>query len=245
MPDYKLYVFANTFYLNDSDRRTIKSKLKKNNAAALFMYASGVINPDRTEMFSEKNMTDLIGIDIKRSDGIFSGMFKFYSADKGFIAGGLDKGEIYGDFKRKMWANCSSYMGRIKTSRVNLYPCFYAEDSSAENSAYFLDSGKAALSIKALDGFTSVYCGSKYLSADVVRRIAEFAGCHIYCRTNDVLYANKNYITFHAASSGRKTIYLPHESSVTECYSRKSLGKKVKEFSFDILKGETLMFKYI
>ncbi len=245
MPDYKLYVFANTFYLNDSDRRTIKSKLKKNNAAALFMYASGVINPDRTEMFSEKNMTDLIGIDIKRSDGIFSGMFKFYSADKGFIASGLDKGEIYGDFKRKMWANCSSYMGRIKTSRVNLCPCFYAEDSSAENSAYFLDSGKAALSIKALDGFTSVYCGSKYLSADVVRRIAEFAGCHIYCRTNDVLYANKNYITFHAASSGRKTIYLPHESSVTECYSRKSLGKKVKEFSFDILKGETLMFKYI
>ena len=244
MPDYKLYVFINTFYLTDFDRRIIKNKLRKNNACALFMYASGLINPDRkTNMISKENISDLTEIKTEMLEGIYSGMMKFSKTSTNSIAAALDKGEIYGDFTRKMWANSSSYMNRIKTSRVNLYPCYYADDEDAENIAYFLDSQKASLSIKNCNGYTSIYCGSKYLSADVVREIARFAGCHIYCDTSDVLYANRSYITFHASSSGRKTIYLPSSYDVYEVYQEKYYAKNSDSFSFDILKGETLMFE--
>ena len=45
MPDYKLYVFFNTYSLTNEERRAIKDKLAKNHAVALFMYAPGIINP--------------------------------------------------------------------------------------------------------------------------------------------------------------------------------------------------------
>lgn len=243
MPDYKLYVFVNTFYLDDKEREVIKHKLQKNNATALFLYASGLINSDKENKISAENISDLTGIKTKILNGVHSGMLKFKKDSTNEIAVRMDKGEIYGDFTRKMWANFSSYMNRIKTSKVNLYPCYYAEDSKAEDIAYFLDSGKAALSIKECDGYTSIYCGTKYLSADVVREIARFVGCHIYCDSSDVLYVNRNYITFHAAKSGTKTVRLPEKRDVFEVYHKTYYGKDTDCFSFDILKGDTLMFE--
>ena len=242
MPDYKLYVFVNTFYLTTEERQVIKRKLRKNHATALFLYASGLINPDADIKLAAANIENLTGFAMGCLDGVYSGMFKMNRNSDNSIVAHLDLGEIYGDFTRKMWANCSSYMNRIKTSRVNLYPCYYAEDANAENIAYFLDSGKPALSIREYDGFTSIYCGSKYLSAEMIREIARYAGCHIYCDTEDVLYVNRNYLTFHAASGGTKVVHLPKECDVYELYQEKYYGKQTNVITFDILKGETLMF---
>ncbi len=243
MPDYKLYVFVNTFYLTNEERAVIKRKLRKNHATALFLYASGLINPDCENRITPENMEDLIGIHIGVEPGIRSGMMKFRKDSDNEIAQMMDMGEIYGDFTRKMWANASSYMNMIKTSRVNLYPCYYADDQDAESIAYFLDSGKSAISIKECDGFTSIYCGTKYLRAEIVREIARYAGCHIYCASEDVLYVNNDYLTFHAASSGTKTINLPEEKTVTELYTGQVYARGKDRFSFEILKGETLMFE--
>ena len=130
MPDYKLYIFANTLYLNDAEREAIRKKLQKNHATALFLYGSGVINPDREEIFAAANITELTGIEMQQNDDVVSGKFKF-TAQGAALSAGVDRGDIHGDFKRKMWANASSYMNRIKTCRVNLYPEFYAREEDA------------------------------------------------------------------------------------------------------------------
>jgi hypothetical protein len=153
----------------------------------------------------------------------------------------MDKGEIYGDFKRKMEANASTYAFRIKNSHVSLYPALYAEDG--ECIAHFLDNGSGALNIKQTDGFTSIYCGTKYLSADVIKEIARFAGCHIYIDTEDVLYANRDYITLHASSSGKKVIRLPQRASAFEVYEEKYYSEDSDVIVLDALKGDTYMFE--
>lgn len=240
MPDYKLYVFVNCMYLNDKEREAIHSKLQKNNATALFLYAAGLINPDRSPMLSADHITELIGITTTELGGrVMHGKFKITDSP---LLKNLDKGEIYGDFKRKMWANCASYLNRIKTAHVSLYPLYYADDKNAETAARFLDSGKPAVSVKRQSGYTSIYCASKYLSADVIREIARFAGCHIFCESDDVLYVNSNYITFHAASSGEKTITLPAREDLYEVYEDVYYCKDSDTVTFSIQKGETKMF---
>lgn len=242
MPDYRLYVFFNTLYLTDEEREVIKKKLSKNHATALFMYGAGIINPDREISFSEKNTEDLTGIKTKREDGVFNAKFKVCSNHP--IALALKDDVFYGDFDRKMQFNGSGYIGKVREIQSNILPLIYEDDPNSETVAYFADSRKSALSVKDNGSYTSIYCGSKYVNSDVVRAVAAFAGCHIYCDTNDVLYVNKNYITFHAASGGEKVIKLPAEASAFEVYEKKHYSKNSKEIRFNIKRGQTLMFKY-
>ena len=242
MPDYKLYVFVNTFYLTDKEREVIKKKLAKNTATALFMYGSGCINPDADVNLSPDNITEFTGIKTKMSDEVVCGKFKFYKGDN-LLSGNLDKGEIYGDFKRKMWANHASDWTRIKTSKVNMYPEFYTDDTEATNCAYILENNHSAISVKQCDGFTSVYCASKYIGNDVVREIARFAGCHIYNETDDVLYANRNYVAISASFSGKHQIKLPNKCSAYEVYEEKYYSNDSDIIEMELLKGETKMFR--
>jgi len=142
-----------------------------------------------------------------------------------------------------MWANASTYLPHIKASEVNLYPLIYTDDDNSKVLAYFLDSKKPALTSKEQDGYTLIYCGSKYLSCDVIKEIARFDGCHIYSETDDVIYANRSYITIHAAASGQKVIKFPSRCNVYEVYEEKNYGEGVDKIEFELSKGENMMFR--
>ena len=242
MPDYKLYVFLNVLCTNEAERQAIHRKLRKNGATALFMYGSGIVDFEKDIRWNIANMEALTGFKLDMIPGVYQGKFKI-NRESHPIAERLDRGEIYGDFTRKMWANASSFVGRVKTSSAWLYPLLYANDPQAKNLGYFLDSAKPALSVKEMDGYRAIYCGSKYLGCDVIKEIARFAGCHIYSDTDDVLYANANYVTVHAARSGHKTIHLPKSCTVTDAYEATVYGADITELELEMLKGETKMFR--
>ena len=242
MPDYKLYVFVNTLYLTDKEREAIKAKLRKNGATALFLYGSGIINPDKTEIFSEKNMSELIGMDISRTEGLVSGKFKYCEGENPFNRH-LDRYAVHGELSRKMWANISGVMTREKSSRNVLYPGLWCDDPESDLIAYNCESGKAAISVKKQDGFTSVYCASRYVSAEVIRGVADFAGCHIWSDTDDVTYIGRNYVTVHASRTGKKTISLPTAASAYEVYEKKFYSQSSAEIVVDMKFGETKTFE--
>lgn len=241
MPDYKLYVFTNTLYLSDKEREIIHKKLAKNKATALFMYGSGIINPDTKPHFDIRNMTSFTGINMARLDKVRSGKFRIKSSHD--IAKMLKDDVLYGGFEKKMSYNGSGYVGKVREERDVLAPLFYAEDKDAEMIGFFADSGLCALATKDTGSFTSIYCGAKYISAEFMRAVAKFAGCHIYTYTDDVLYANKSYITFHASSGGEKVIYLPKAASAYEVYEDKFYSENSTEIHFSIKRGQTKMFE--
>lgn len=244
MPDYKLYVFLNVLCTNEAERAAIHSKLRKNNATALFMYGSGIVDFEKNKKWSVSNMEALTGFEMSMLPGVYQGKFKINGVQHP-VTERLDRGEIYGDFSRKMWANASSFVGRVKTSAAWLYPLLFVNDQQAQTLGYFLDSGEPALSVKEMDGFQSVYCGSKYLSCEVIKEVARFAGCHIYSETDDVLYANSNFITIHAAQSGHKMISLPKPCDVVDAYDGTIYGSCVNSVELDLIKGETKMLKLL
>ena len=243
MPDYKLYIFMNDIYLSDAEREVIRAKLAKNHATALFLYGAGIMNPDRTPSFDVAYSAELIGISLELTDGVYDGRFKV--SGEHAIAKGLLDDIYYGNYDRKMRFNSSGYRGKVRELESNLLPLITACDRAAETVGVFADSGKPALSVKDTGEFTSVYCGSKYVNCDVVRAVAAFAGCHIWCETSDVFYANRNYVTIHAASGGEKVIHLPRRGTATEVYEGKVYAEHASEIAFKMKRGETKMFRVV
>ena len=99
--------------------------------------------------------------------------------------------------------------------------------------------------MKENNGYTAIYYGAKYISADIVRELARFASCHIYEETGHVLFANKNFITIHASHSGNVNIKLPQKCTAYELYEETNYSENSDVLTFDIKKGETKMFRLV
>lgn len=239
MPSYKLYVFCNTLVLTEKERQAIRDKLKKDHAVALFLYGAGVIDPDAEERFSTHNMTALSGIHMQRVDGQYDSKFRI-SKERHPLTEGLDRRKLFGVCDR-LRRNC---LGQSIEEywESYLYPLLYADDADATVVARFASSGLPAMVVKEEDGFTSVFCGAKYISSELLRSIATFAGCHIYCDTDEVVYANRQYVVFHASFTGKKTLRFPCKVSPYEVYEERMYGTDVDEITFDAYLGETKMF---
>ena len=241
MPDYKLYIFVNTLYLSDSEREAIHRKLRKNNASALFLYGSGVVNPDKTPMFSLDHIAQLTSIACTREDGIFDGKFRL--AEGCFLTRNLPDDEIYGAYRHVMSFNASGHFGKLRELTSNLFPLLYPSDTEAEPLGFYLDSEHPAFVRKMADGFTSYLCGVKSLTADIVREIAREAGCHIYSDSEDVFYIGRRFLTHHASKGGEKIIHLPLMAKVSDAYDDTVPPVFTDTISFHARRGDTHTFR--
>lgn len=244
MPDYKLYVFINVFLLTKQEREEIQTKLAKNHAVAVWLYAPGLIDPSAEKKISAEHIQALTGFETQIINDKFDAVFR-WNGENHAISQRLDKRALYGNFDRKRRMMLLSSNDPIQYWDVYLYPLIYSIDKDASNLGYFLTSGYPAVSVKETNGFTSIFYGSKFINSDIVREIARFAGCHIYNDEDEVLYANQNYVTFHASSTGKKTLRFPKPVSPYEVYEEKFYAHGVTELTFDTYLGETKMFRLI
>ena len=92
------------------------------------------------------------------------------------------------------------------------------------------------------NGFTSVYCAAQVVGCDLLASLAEYAGCHLFARDEDVLYANENFVAVHASTDGKKVIRFKKPCSPYEVYEKKSYGENVTSIEVDMKLGDTLMW---
>ncbi len=239
MPDYKLYIFACVCDLNDKQREIVRKKLRKNHATALWMYGSGFMNPDGKEKMSCENIKALTGFTtVMECDTVYDGKFRAYGTHE--IAENMRRRHDYGGYDKIMFSNQDKYSFNMIPYQS---PRFVVEDEEATPVALFCEEGKVAMAVKEYDGFTSVYCGAKYLQYDVLRSVAKFAGCHLYSEDGDVLYVSDNYITVHACAGGTKTLRFEKKCSLWEVYEEKRYSKNSKKAVFEMLEGQTKTFE--
>ncbi len=241
MPSYKLYVFFNTYVLSAEEREAIKKKLRADGAVAVWLYAPGFIEPMADKKLSTEYMKELTGMEFKMVDNLFDPVFRF-SAEAHPLTQKLDKRTLYGKFDRDRIMAFGKGPAAIRDTY--LWPLFYVDDPNAKHLAHFLTSNYPSVSVKEADGFTSVYYGSKSIRCDVLRQFAEFAGCHIYSDSDDVVYAGANYVTFHSSASGKKTLRFPKKVRIYEVYEDKLYAENTDVLEFDTYLGETKMFYY-
>jgi hypothetical protein len=98
-------------------------------------------------------------------------------------------------------------------------PVFFADDEKATVLGALRDGGEASFALREYSDWRSVYLSMLNFGPRLLRNLAEYSGAHVWCDSDDVLYANRSLLCLHTASSGEKTINLPQAARVVELWS--------------------------
>ncbi len=221
MPDYKLYIFLNAWYLTGPERQAIQRKLTKNHAAALWVYAPGYISGEGISLTA---MEELTGIAIASSST--SSPVDIKIPDNNPLLPGQ-----------------SATFGMPKG--VTLKPVFFSSDKTAQVIGTLQNSKQPGFVMKKANGYTSYFCTIPALPAPWLRRIAEKAGVHIYSRNDDAVYACHDYLAIHTSSRpGLRTLTLPGNATVRRLYPASNDKPQIKNrIIFSSAKPQTLIFR--
>ncbi len=224
LPDYKLYIFLNAFRVDAVRRSAIWDKLRRNNATALFIYASGYFGGDGG---SVEDMRALTGIRIAADD-----------------AGGKPRVVLdAGDPLARGVGVAGAPSGPCGVEKLTVSPLFYADDPDARIAGRLVGSDRPGLVVKKLDGPTSIYSGAMQLPPALVRNIARSAGVHIWVESDDALYADSGFVGLHAASDGEKRIRLPTDSRVFNAVSGEAAAMDGRTIVVKMKRAETVLFR--
>lgn len=220
LPDYKLYVFLNAFYVEPARRAAIQAKLARNGATALFLYAPGYLGPEGESL---AGMQQLTGIRIARDQCEGRPQILLEPGDP--LAQGLVAQQALGD------------------KRLTVAPLFYADDPGARIAGRLVESRRPGLVVKRAAGWTSIYSSAMPLSAGLMRNIARSAGVHVWLQSDDALYTDGQYAGVHATTDGPKTLHLPGTFNVIDALSGKRLAAAVRTVSIPMKRTETVLLR--
>lgn len=95
-----------------------------------------------------------------------------------------------------------------------------------------------------MNGWTSVFSPKPNLSAATLRRIARDAGVHIYCESEEPLYANNRLLALHTITGGRRKFTLPRRCKrVTELFSNRVIAENTAEFEDNLSAPDTVLYE--
>lgn len=234
MPDYKLYVMVNQYVLDAAKREAIYAKARKNGATILWMYAPGLISTEGNPTLGAENVSAATGMKVSLFPDTRRPYFRMDGSDE-------THGKWSVDPLRKIE---SSEFGPKTVARPDEYlnPAFHINDPSAQTLGTYCDSGKPAIASKEVDGVRSIYCAVQTLPHSIIAKIAAEAGCHLYAKSGDVLYATDNIVTLHAREAGDRTITFKKPCSPYEVYLKRHDGRNVKSITVPFARGETKMW---
>lgn len=220
---YKCYIFLNTFHLDDVQRNLIKKTTRREGKTSVWMYASGLINHD----ISAENMEDVTGI-----------KFNLDWTEWGLtmLITGFDH-----PITRDLPANTSF------GTDLHVGPIPYVDDPDAVilgTLVYSRGMCVPGMVIKEFHGWKSIYIGAPNVPSNVLRSITSYAKVHIYSYSDDVLYADRNFICIHTIKPGEKRIYLPGKRDVYEIIKNRLVAKEAIEFVDSFKTGETKLYYY-
>jgi hypothetical protein len=92
--------------------------------------------------------------------------------------------------------------------------------------------------------WTSAYSAAPNPPPGVLRELARHAGVHIYCDSEDVLYADRNYVSLHTVRAEEKRVVLPRQADVWEVYSDRQVGADCTEFRDHMAAGSTCLYYF-
>ncbi len=253
LPDYKMYIFLNCHSLTNSQRKFIDNKVKRNGATVVWAYANGLINPEAHPALSVENMQELTGF--KFGYDLSPRLVTFRITDtQHSLTKNISELPLYGRLPRPLTAGFSFMPGENMVMDETLAsPLFYVEEDEAKTLGRFVANDKTAYAVKEFDSWRSVYIGSKILPANILRTIARQAGVHIYLedgnrlwpfRNNDIIYANKHFVSVVAEATDLKKITMPYVcTSINDALSNEVIAENTDQVQLKMHAGETRILR--
>ena len=223
VPEAKMYVFLNAFYISPERRRAIRSEVAKDGKTAVWYCAPGFV----AESTGTATMEALTGIAFKRLPTAIAPELVITKAGSELL-GEVQAGEVFGPGEASV-----------------IDPVFAAiepQDNMSVLGRYKRADLGAGFVIKRGPGWTSVFVGSHRLPSGILRRLAVAAGVHIWLDSDDLVVGDGEFLAVHAGGAGRKTICLPKRGVVTDAVSGEWVVDDVAQFEVKMRHGETRLF---
>jgi len=234
--------------MNSQKLETIGRKLKRDGKVLVWMYAPGLINPEASPPIGTQNMHELTGI---RFGMEMEGLpLEMEITDKEHeLTRGLPDDYAPGNFVRPVTTGFGVLgpdFKPVQPGPVAKKPLFYVDDPEARVLAKFKVNGRPSLAVREFPGWTSVYYGSVALPAEMIRRLARYAGVHIFLETEDIFHANNHFIMIHTGNSaGVRKVSLPRKTGkVVELFSNQPVAENVDEFSVTLEPLSTYLYQW-
>ncbi|MBE6931361.1 MAG: hypothetical protein E7463_13900 [Ruminococcaceae bacterium] len=240
MPDYKLYIMVNQYCLSDAERKAVYAKARRNHAVVLWMYAPGFIDRESEPVMALENIERTVGMKLGLIDHTAFPYFKVTDSAHPALAH-ADPYRRYGFIDRDVHSNIWVTPTVLPPTYMN--PGFFIDDPDVTVLGRYCLDGKAAYAMREMDGFTSVYCCTQVVRGELLASLASWAGCHLYTGTEDVLYANENYVALHASYTGSHRVSFKQPCTPVEVYEGRAYGENVSEIEVDMHIGETKMWR--
>ena len=226
---YRCYLFLNAFCLSDEEREAIRRHVCKEGAVVAWMYMNGAIRPDPRFRggLSPENMTDMIGMRIRWDMTEWSLNLLVTGYDHP-ITEGLPANTAWGTDER-------------------LGPIPYVDDPDAYTLGTLVSvrgNSLPGMCIKEMEEWTSLYIGAPNVPSNVLRAILGFAGGHIFSESDDVLHANRDFVSLHTVKGENKQIRLPRKADIWDLMADRPVASDTDAFSDFVGAGETKLYYY-
>lgn len=221
---YKLYLFSNTFYLGETERATLKALLRRDGIVSLWIYAPGFVGDDG---LSVEHCRDLTGIALRLTERQWGANIYLCNFDH--------------PLTRRL--PTSTFWG----TDMRLGPLFTVEDPQTVTLGnVVINQGRwePGYVVREGEDWASIYSAAPNLPPGVLREVARYAGVHLYCASEEVLYADRNYVALHTVRAGVKTICLPRRADVWEVFSGRQVGRACTAFQDHMDAGATHLYYY-
>ena len=82
------------------------------------------------------------------------------------------------------------------------------------------------------------------LPAALLRELARWGGCHVWCEEDDVIQASDTVASLHTVKAGPRTLHLPSPRPVWDLVSGEKLGDNLPEIRMEMTVPETRIFYF-
>ena len=107
------------------------------------------------------------------------------------------------------------------------------------------DNAVLAAMKKDSSGVTHVVYNLPILNNVLFRALAKKAGCHLFTRTDDVVFASKGLVLLHATYTGVHQLYFPGTTQVVDLRQNQRISAKNGRLTLRLKRGETRLFQTV
>lgn len=139
--------------------------------------------------------------------------------------------------EKSPWSQCGA--GESFGTEGAVGPVFFADDPQARVLGRIRDGGEAGFAVREHATWNSVYLSMLNFGPTLLRTLARASGAHIWCETEDAVYASRSLVCIHTASAGIKRIRLPRSAVVTDLTTGVTTTEPVTELVVEMAQRRT------